>query len=225
MLKNMFANSSRRNEERARRTIRRVKSLMLPVALLVVVRTLVTCSATSGSTFQFCVVSGLVRVGKTDAAGPTTSISLSGARGETVDAQVVVQAPSGGLSNVNVNASALTGPGGATIPASSIALYREYYINVTGTTSFVDGSNPPLGSGTYPEPLIPFNDPETNSPLCGTSAILKACNASISAGQNQPYWIDISVPHGATNNPPGNYAGTVSVTADQGTLSIPVTLT
>src|SRR5206468_179163 len=86
MLKNMFANSSRRNEERARRTIRRVKSLMLPVALLAVVRTLVTCSATSGSTFQFWVASGLVRVGKTDAPGTTSSISLSGARGETVAA-------------------------------------------------------------------------------------------------------------------------------------------
>jgi len=34
MLKNMFANSSRLNEERARKTHRRVKSLMLPVALL-----------------------------------------------------------------------------------------------------------------------------------------------------------------------------------------------
>ena len=225
MLKNMFANSSRRNEERARRTIRRVKSLMLPVALLVVVRTLVTCSATSGSTFQFWVVSGLVRVGKTDAAGPTTSISLSGARGETVDAQVVVQAPSGGLSNVNVSASALAGPGGATIPASDITLYREYYINVTGTANYGGGSNPPLGSGTYPEPLIPFNDPETGSSLCSSAATLKACNASVSAGQNQPYWIDISVPRGATNSPPGTYTGTISITSAQGNATIPVTLT
>src|SRR5467141_757545 len=225
MLKNMFANSSRLNEERARKTIRRVKTLMLPVALLAVVRTLVTCSATSGSPFQLWAVSGLVRVGKTDAPGSTTSISLSGARGETVDAQVIVQAPSGGLSNVNVSASALTGPGGATIPASNITLYREYYISVTGTASYGGGSNPPLGSGTYPEPLIPFNDPETGSPLCGSAATLKACNATVSAGQNQPYWIDISVPHGATNSPPGTYTGTISVTADQGTVTIPVTLT
>ncbi len=129
MLKNMFANSSRLNEERARKTIRRVKTLMLPVALLAVVRTLVTCSATSGSPFQLWAVSGLVRVGKTDAPGSTTSISLSGARGETVDAQVIVQAPSGGLSNVNVSASALTGPGGATIPASNITLYREILLD------------------------------------------------------------------------------------------------
>jgi hypothetical protein len=164
-------------------------------------------------------------VGKTDAAGTTSSISLSSARGETVDTQVVVQGPSGGLTNVNVSASALTGPGGATIPASNVTLYREYYLTVTGTANYGGGSNPPLGSGTYPEPLIPFNDPETGSPLCGTAATLKACNATISAGQNQPYWIDISVPHGVTNSPPGTYTGSISITSAQGNVTVPVTLT
>ena len=221
---NVLVKSSRQNKEHPRRIFGTLRACLM-VAVLVVLTVFIALKTTLGSAFPVWVLPGLARVGQTDPPGTTSSISLYSARGETVDAQVIVQAPSGGLSNVNVNASALTGPGGATIPASSITLYREYYINVTGTTSFVGGSNLPLGSGTYPEPLIPFNDPETNSPLCGTSAILKACNASISAGQNQPYWIDISVPHGATNNPPGNYAGTVSVTADQGTLSIPVTLT
>jgi len=52
----------------------------------------------------------------------------------------------------------------------------------------------------------------------------QACNASVSAGQNQPYWIDISVPHGATNSPSGTYTAIISITADQGTATIPVTL-
>jgi hypothetical protein len=171
------------------------------------------------------VAPNLVRVGPTDAPGTTSSISLSSARGETVDTQIIVTAFAGGLTNINLSASALTGPGGATIPASNITLYREYYINVTGTASYGGGSNPPLGSGTYAEPLIPFNDPETGSPLCGTAATLKACNATVSAGQNQPYWIDIFVPHGATNSPPGTYTGAISITADQGSATIPVTLT
>ena len=38
-------------------------------------------------------------------------------------------------------------------------------------------------------------------------------------------WIDISVPHGTTNSPPGTYTGTISITADQGSATIPVTLT
>jgi hypothetical protein len=179
----------------------------------------------ASAAFPVWVAPSLVRVGKADAAGTASSISLSSARGETVDTQVVGQGPSSGLTNVNVSASALTGPGGATIPASSVTLYREYYIAVTGTANYGGGSNPPLGSGTYPEPLIPFNDPETGSPLCGTTATLKACNATVSAGQNQPYWIDISVPRGATNSPAGTYTGTISITADQGNVTIPVTLT
>jgi hypothetical protein len=55
--------------------------------------------------------------------------------------------------------------------------------------------------------------------------MLQACNATVSAGQNQPYWIDIFVPRGATNSPPGTYTGNVSVTADQGSATVPVTLT
>jgi len=167
----------------------------------------------------------MVRVGKTTAAGTLSSMSLSGARGETVDSQVVVQEPAGGLTNVNVSATALTGPNGASIAASNVTLYREYYLSVTGTASYGGGSNPPLGSGSYPEPLIPFKDPETGAALCSSSASLKACNASISSGQNQPYWIDISIPHGASTTPPGTYTGSIKVTADQGTATVPVTVT
>ena len=184
-----------------------------------------TVNAAIPPTFTVWIASSLDRVGQTDAPGTTFPISLSSARGETVDTQVVLQGPAAGLTNVNLSASALSSPGGATIPASSVTLYREYYIAVSGTASYGGGSNPPLGSGTYPEPLIPFNDPETGSPLCGSSAMLKACNASVSAGQNQPYWIDISVPRGATNSPPGTYTGTISITADQGSVTIPVSLT
>jgi hypothetical protein len=184
-----------------------------------------TLTVTSPAAFPVWVSPGLSRVGQTDPPGTTSSISLSAARGETVDTQVVVQAPAGGLTNVNLSASPLTGPGGATIPASSVTLYREYYITVTGTAQYGGGSNPPLGSGTYAEPLIPFDDPATGSPLCGTAAVLKACNATISAGQNQPYWIDISVPHGATNSPAGTYTGTISITTAQGNATVPVTLT
>jgi len=184
-----------------------------------------TLTVTSSAAFPVWVAPGLSRVGQTDVPGTTSSINLSSARGETVDTQVIVQGPAGGLTNVNLSASALTGPGGVTIPASGVTLYREHYLTVTGTANYGGGSNPPLGSGTYAEPLIPFNDPETGSSLCGTSAVLKACNATVSAGQNQPYWIDISVPHGVTNTPPGTYTGTISITTAQGNATVPVTLT
>jgi hypothetical protein len=191
-------------------------------AVLIVLAILMAPGQASG---QVWVASSLVRVGQNDPLGTTTSINLSAARGETVSTQVIVHTPGAGLTNLNLSASALTGPNGASIPASSITLYREYYITLSaGTTNYGGGSNPPLGSGTYAEPLIPFNDPENPArSLCG--AMLQACNATVATGQNQPYWIDIFVPRGATNSPRGTYTGTISVTADQGTASVPVTLT
>jgi hypothetical protein len=221
---NIYPKSKRQNGGHARWTFRHAKGLPFATTVLFGLTIFITASQSSSAPFPLWVSSGLIRVGQTDAPGTTSAITLSSARGETVDTQVIVQAPANGLTNVNVSASALAGPSGATIPASSIALYREYFITITGTANYGGGSNPPLGSGTYAEPLIPFNDPETGSSLCSTSAMLKACNATISAGQNQPYWIDISVPRGAANSPQGTYTGTLSITADQGTVNIPVTL-
>jgi hypothetical protein len=242
--------SGRNGELVARGTFRHVKGLLFAAAVLVVLTILIVFNmpmtrihagnaavapsiitkptrqtVTASSAFTVWAESSLVRVGKTAPPGTTSFISLSGARGETVDTQVIVRAPAGGLTNVNLSSSALTGPGGASIAASSVTLYREYYVSVTGTANYGGGSNPPLGSGTYAEPLIPFNDPETGLALCGTEAALKACNATISEGQNQPYWIDISVPRGPSNSPPGIYTGTISITAAQGNATIPVTLT
>jgi Domain of unknown function (DUF4091) len=223
----MHSQSGQQTNLNSRGTFRIVGGTLFLANVLIVISILFIMKLHSNSKtpFPIWVVSGLERVGKTDAQGTTSSINLSSARGETVDSQVVVQGIGSGLTNVNLSASALTGPNGATIPASNITLYREYYISVTGTASYGGGSNPPLGSGTYPEPLIPFVDPETGSPLCGTSAALKACNATVSAGQNQPYWIDITVPHGASNSPAGTYTGSISITSNQGNATVPVTLT
>jgi len=222
---NLASKSSQKIMGAVRRTIASTKGLFSAAAVLIALTILLNASRSINSPFPVWVSHGLIRVGQTESPGTTSSVTLTGARGETVDTQVVVQAPAGGLTNLNLSASALTAPNGASIPASSLTLYREYYLTVTGTANYGGGSNPPLGSGTYPEPLIPFIDPETGSSLCASAATLKACNASITPGQNQPYWIDISVPHGATNSPPGTYTGTISITADQGSATIPVTLT
>ena len=207
------------------RLFRSGKMLPIVAAMLLVIAFFVRARKASVASFPVWVASSLLRVGKTDSPEALASIDLSGARGETVDTQVVVQSPVGGLTNVNLSASPLTGPNGVTIPVSNVTLYREHYLTVTGTAKYGGGSNPPLGSGTYPEPLIPFNDPETGAALCGSSASLKACNATVSPGQNQPYWIDISIPRGPAKGPAGTYTGSISVTADQGTVTIPVTLT
>jgi len=172
---------------------------------------------------QVYTVDSLTRVGQNDALPPVmgpAAINLTGARGETVDTQVIVRAPLGGLTNVNITSTLL-------LPAT-ITIYREYYVSVNGTMAQgglpSGGTNLPLGAGSYPEPLIPFNDPETGISLCNTTAVLKACNAIVNAGQNQPYWIDINILRGALA-PPGTYNGTITVTSTQGNVTIPLSLT
>ncbi|HVV45420.1 MAG TPA: hypothetical protein VHC72_09445, partial [Bryobacteraceae bacterium] len=66
--------------------------------------------------------SSLVRTGVSDPAGSGTQAVLSAARGEYESFQIAIQAPAGGLNNVNASVSALTGPGGAVIPQSNISL-------------------------------------------------------------------------------------------------------
>src|SRR5688572_3746309 len=72
------------------------------VAVLFVAHLLTPHSLRSHSSMVVWVVPSLVRVGPTDAPGPVSSVTLSGARGEFVDAQLIVTAPSDGtLTGVN----------------------------------------------------------------------------------------------------------------------------
>ncbi|HVW09163.1 MAG TPA: glycoside hydrolase domain-containing protein [Bryobacteraceae bacterium] len=162
----------------------------------------------------------LVRTGKTDAAGTGTQAMISAGRGEYESFQIAIQAPAGGLTNVNITVSALSGPGGATIPQSSFSLFREQYVYVSKSSPDWEGSNRPLGVGWYPDGLIPFNDPATGKPITG--AAIEAVPFNLSAANNQPIWVDVLVPRNAT---PGQYAGTWTVTSDQGNASGTVALT
>src|ERR1700730_19317952 len=93
------------------------------------------------------VVDSLQRVGMTYAAGATTSIDLYAAKGEAESFQVIVNAPSSGLTITNLTATDLTGPSGATISPQNFTFYREYYVNVTAPSPNFGGSNQPLGAG------------------------------------------------------------------------------
>jgi len=73
----------------------------------------------------------------------------------------------------------------------------------------------PLGPGSYPDALIPFCHPKTGKPLSG--AALTAAPFDLSAGENQPIWVDVNVPRGAS---PGEYRATSAVTSDQGSAEV-----
>lgn len=179
----------------------------------------------------------LTRVSKTVVAGGTTAITLNCARGEYCSAQIMLSS----CNSVNCAESLagagtitgptapliitpLTGPGTATIPASNIVAYSEFFTTVTGTNG-VTGTNTPLGNGTYPEPLIPFVDPETGASLCGHGNAIQACSLTVTSGNTQPYWVDFFIPRGATTTPPGTYTGTVTIVNSYSTVAVPVTIT
>jgi len=120
------------------------KGIPVAAALLLLIAFFARARKSFVASFPVWVVSSLMRVGKTDAPEALASIELSGARGETVDSQVVVQSPARGLTNVNLSVSALTGPNGVSIPPANVTLYREHYLTVIGTANYGGGSNPPL---------------------------------------------------------------------------------
>jgi hypothetical protein len=159
------------------------------------------------------VIPSLERVGPTAAAGTAGQIELYAARGETESFQIVVRAPSGGLTNVNVTAPDLGGP--------TATLYREHYVYLShGSGDWSSNRNKPLGPGWYPDGLIPFVNPETGQPLSG--ATLDAVPFNLAAGRNQPIWVDVAVPRDTTA---GHYSGVFTVTSNQGQASVTLSLT
>ncbi len=167
-------------------------------------------------------VPSLQRVGPSDPPGTTAQAQISAAKGESESYQIVVRAPASGLTNVNVTVSALSGPGGTMIPAANSTLYREQYLYVSPGSVNWNGTNQPLGPGWYADGLIPFVDPVTGASLYNSSAPLRAAPFNLGGNSNQPIWVDVLVPPAATA---GVYAGTYTVTSDQGTASGTVSLT
>jgi hypothetical protein len=72
----------------------------------------------------------VVKVRPTDQPSGSNVARLLAARNEFESFQIVIQAGQSTLQNVNVALSApLAGPGGTTIPADNVTIYREDYYN------------------------------------------------------------------------------------------------
>ncbi len=120
-------------------------------------------------------------------------IGLEAGRNEFVGAMLAVGIARGSASGVRVEASALTGPGGATIPAP--ALSRMWYVR----------------DGAWMA--------EVCLPVGGPFAIPDSANG-IEGQTNQSILVEVYVPHAT---PPGDYAGAVSirtVEGDEGTVPV-----
>jgi hypothetical protein len=149
-----------------------------------------------------------IRPGHALPAGAGSEVKLLAARNEFQSAQIAIGAGSSPATGVRVDlSSALTGPGGATIPAGNVTVYREAYYNVT-TASDREG-----GAGEWPDALIPETDSFYHENR-------DAFPVDLPAGGRVVAWIDILAPADAAA---GAYSGSVRVSDAQGVVrDVPV---
>ena len=148
----------------------------------------------------------------------TKTVSVRAARNEFVAFQVIVETDStvGGL---DVNASAMKGPGGAEIGGKYVALFKEWYVEVRQPTSGYERSS--LGPGWYPDALMPKRRAKlfTAFPF----SIPDLYN-NIPGQKNHGLWVDIFVPYERSAAPAGRYTGDIRVSWDGGSDVIHVAL-
>ncbi|MCL5281893.1 MAG: DUF4091 domain-containing protein [Planctomycetes bacterium] len=184
--------------------------------------------ATAGAaTIDLKAVPPTVRVRQEGAFPGAESVEIFAARGETESFQVIVTAAGGNLRNVTAEMSPLQGPGGASLPADKVTLYREIFIPVRYSSP--QATEPP---GLIADPLVPFVNPYTNARVPEPrwrdkgleGARFGAVGFELWPDRHQPLWVDVQVPKDAA---PGVYSGTFSVraqNAERATIPVRVTV-
>ncbi|MEV4559250.1 discoidin domain-containing protein [Kitasatospora sp. NPDC049285] len=130
-----------------------------------------------------------------------TAIELYAARGGYEAAQILVRSGSA-QSGVSVTAGALSGPGGASIPAANITTRYEY--NHPNIQKAGNVQNPPDGGIAYYDALM------DNSPR------------SVAANTTYAAYYQVYVPAGQA---PGVYTGSATVNSSLGAVTVPVSVT
>lgn len=96
--------------------------------------------------------------------------------------------------------------GEATFSKENITLYAEKYIDVIYVKETAIGAQP----GSYPDALLPME------------TCIKHGENKVAAGENQGVWLEFFIPE---NQTAGTYTGNVTVTCDNLTYTVPVSLT
>lgn len=140
------------------------------------------------------------QIASTAAQKPVLRIQM--AKNETEAVQLYMYANEA-VESYNVTVSDLI-CGNAIIPATSVEIFHEYYQDYVKTRV---GSNPDLAEGRSPDPLLPM------------ATAVEYGETAIEKGNNQAVLLDVTT---ASGTPAGLYTGTVTVTADGETYTIPM---
>ncbi|HNS19073.1 MAG TPA: DUF4091 domain-containing protein [Sedimentisphaerales bacterium] len=123
------------------------------------------------------------------------AVVIRAARNEAEAAQLVLK-PKAAIQRVTITPGALSGSGGATIPATSVEVLEVRYIHVTQPT---DKS---AVAGYWPDPLPPMDKP-----------------MNLEAGKNQPFWVRVHVPQNAKA---GVYEGRIDLAGEGFQIAAPL---
>ncbi|HNR40611.1 MAG TPA: DUF4091 domain-containing protein [Bacteroidales bacterium] len=181
---------------------------------------LASCSGARQETeVRLVSISSMERIGQDQPLSGSDQALISGARNEVESFQVVVGAITKNIRVVAAEISDLRGKT-ASVGRENITLFRAEYARVRRSSPRAE-----LPPGLYPDPLVPFIDPETGKPIepfsqyrvrWGTPFIssgfeMYALPFDVWKGQNQPIWIDVYIPR---ETPAGEYTGEFTVTFD-----------
>ncbi|NUR28145.1 MAG: DUF4091 domain-containing protein [Catenulispora sp.] len=133
--------------------------------------------------------------------GAPTSIRLYAARNDYEAAQILVRSSSA-QSGVSVTTGALTGPGGATIPAADITARYEY--NHPNIQKIGNVQNPPDNGSAYYDALMD----DSPQPVAANTTFASYYEVYVPAGQA-----------------PGVYTGSATVNSSLGAVTVPVSVT
>jgi len=129
----------------------------------------------------------------------SSTVSISGVRGEHVPFQIIVTADQVNISGITLDKTALKN-GENILSRENVHLFYEHQIKVY-TPSGIHGKK-----GYWPDALVPLTRPfNIHSGERGSPPELR----------HQPIWVDIIVPG---DQPPGTYEGSIRVSSDEGKL-------
>jgi hypothetical protein len=185
-----------------------------------------------GKKIELTTLYSMERIGQDQQSYGAGKVEIKSAKNEIESFQIVVTAPEQNIKVVNVTVSDLIGKDGSKIGKEHIKLFRTEYVRVRRSTPRAE-----LGPGLYPDPLVPFINPQTGKsieprrqftkrwgePTTTVGHEMYAVPFEVFKGQNQSIWVDVYVPK---NIFAGIYKGKFTITAT-GNISgqIPVTLT
>ena len=175
------------------------------------------------SSINLVAVHSSVHVNLTGSVAGSDAVSISCAKNEVESFQVIVKAVNGLLHKVDASISQLKTNDGKILPPECVELFSGAFIPVR-----IPDPRSDMKPGMWSDALVPLKNPYTGEPVQGpkwgkagfTGERFRGRYFDVWENQQNPLWVDVSVPKDAA---PGIYTGMFTVWAENAdSVHIPV---